>query len=85
MITLHFIFRVLVRLGELDSRTDNICASGAAACTEPQDFQIDSIIHHNGYDTPKYANDIALIRLHRTINSSKFTKHNSLTMLTTFF
>lgn len=38
-------------------------------CTESQDFEIEQIIAHSLYDTPKYANDIALIRLSRTTNS----------------
>lgn len=63
-------FRVLVRLGELDATMENACDNGLAPCSEPQDFQIESIIHHSGYDNPKYAHDIALIRLLRPANSS---------------
>lgn len=61
---------VWVRLGELDTRT-NLCSDDQALCAEPQDFEIESIVHHPGYDTPKYANDIALIRLRTTFNSSE--------------
>lgn len=56
-------------MGELDARTDVDCNADKKQCTESQDFEIEKIIAHNMYDTPKYANDIALIRLSRTINS----------------
>lgn len=61
--------RVFVRLGELDSRT-NLCDNNRDLCSEPQDYEIESIVHHTNYDTPKYANDVALIRLRKTTNSS---------------
>lgn len=66
-------FRIMVRLGELDVRTDRDCNTDGSACIEAQDFEIDRITAHSMYDTPKYANDIALIRLKRTTNSSKTT------------
>lgn len=59
--------RVWVRLGELDTRT-NLCSDGRV-CSEPQDFEIESVVHHPGYDTPKYANDIALIRIRTAFTS----------------
>lgn len=62
---------IMVRLGELDVRTERDCNSDASACVEAQDFEIEKITAHSLYDTPKYANDIALIRLKRTTNSSK--------------
>ncbi len=66
--------RILVRLGELDEKTSNICStSGNTLCTESQDFEIESVVYHPEYDNPKYANDIALIRLRRKSNSSKKT------------
>lgn len=58
-----------MRLGELDSRT-NLCDNNRNLCAEPQDYEIESIVHHPNYDMPKYANDIALIRLRQTTNSS---------------
>ena len=64
-------YRVLVRLGELDERSNNICANGVAPCTEPQDFQIEKVIYHSKYNVPKYSHDIALIRIFRS-SSSKY-------------
>ncbi|XP_055679603.1 phenoloxidase-activating factor 3 [Lutzomyia longipalpis] len=61
---------VMVRLGELDTRSDIDCNAEQTRCTEAQDFEIERIIPHSMYDTPKYANDIALIRLRRRTNSS---------------
>lgn len=65
-----WICSVWVRLGELDTRT-NLCSDGQTICSEPQDLEIESIVHHPSYDLPKYANDIALIRLRRPYNSSE--------------
>lgn len=61
----------MVRLGELDVRTERDCNGDSSSCTEAQDFEIDRIVAHSMYDIPKYANDIALIRLKRMTNSSK--------------
>lgn len=61
---------VYVRLGELDSRT-NLCDNNRNLCSEPQDYEIESVVHHSSYDMPKYANDIALIRLRNVPNTSK--------------
>lgn len=60
-----------MRLGELDAST-NLCDNNRNLCAEPQDYEIESIIHHSNYDLPKYANDVALIRLRQTTNSSEF-------------
>lgn len=57
-----------MRLGELDSRT-NLCDNNRDLCAEPQDYEIESIVHHPQYDMPKYANDVALIRLLQVTNS----------------
>lgn len=55
-----------MRLGELDiTRTGDLCTDGQTNCRAAQDYPIDSVVHHSAYDTPKYANDIALIRLRR--------------------
>lgn len=59
-----------MRLGELNAKT-NSCDNGGI-CAEPQDFAIQSIVHHSNYDTPKYANDIAIIRLQQVINLGMF-------------
>lgn len=67
-----FTQRLYVRLGELDVHR-NLCDKNHALCTEPQDFEIESIIHHDAYDSPKYSHDIALIRLRVAANSSKCT------------
>lgn len=57
-------YSVLVRLGELNAdMTDNLCTSGLVDCVQPQDYAIESAVHHSDYDRPKYSNDIALIRL----------------------
>lgn len=69
LIVVYATNRVFVRLGELDSRT-NLCDNNRDLCSEPQDYEIESIVHHKNYDTPKYANDVALIRLQKTTNSS---------------
>lgn len=73
---LNFFFillRLYVRLGELDTRK-NLCDNNRNLCSEPQDYEIESVAHHPAYDKPKYANDVALIRLRRTTNSSKISK-----------
>jgi len=68
-----FVISVMVRLGELDTRTDTDCATGdPTLCTQTQDFNIEKIIPHVNYDEPKYSNDIALVRLVRAANTSKF-------------
>ncbi|XP_055586951.1 CLIP domain-containing serine protease B9-like [Uranotaenia lowii] len=50
---------VSVRLGDLEcnSVTDNRCDS------RYQDFAIERVLPHSNYDNPKYANDIALVKL----------------------
>lgn len=63
--------RLYVRLGELDVHR-NLCDNNHALCSEPQDFEIESVIHHQAYDSPKYSHDIALIRLRVATNSSKW-------------
>ena len=63
---------IMVRLGELDVRTERDCNTDSSNCIESQDFEIEKIVAHSMYDTPKYANDIALIRLRKTTNSSEW-------------
>lgn len=72
--------RLYVRLGELDVHR-NLCDNNHALCSEPQDFEIESIIHHEAYDSPKYSHDIALIRLRVATNSSKLLP----SLLSSFF
>lgn len=62
-------YRILIRLGELDTNCDG------NECDEPQDFRIQQIIHHENYDKPKYANDVALVRLIGTEKLSMKTKN----------
>uniref|UniRef100_A0A182TN45 Peptidase S1 domain-containing protein n=1 Tax=Anopheles melas TaxID=34690 RepID=A0A182TN45_9DIPT len=54
--------RVSIRLGDLECNavTDPRCSA------RYQDFAIEQIIPHERYDVPKYANDIALIKLRET-------------------
>ncbi|XP_069688616.1 uncharacterized protein [Periplaneta americana] len=53
-----------VRLGELDERTDPDCSS--TECADPvQDFVPSAVEVHERYDSPKFRNDVALIRLDR--------------------
>lgn len=59
-----------VRLGELDER-QNLCERDHSLCSQRQDFEIESVIYHEHYDSPKFAHDIALIRLRMAANSSK--------------
>lgn len=75
-LTRIFYCRIMVRLGELDVRTERDCNADGSSCIEAQDFEIDKITAHSMYDTPKYANDIALIRLKRMTNSSKEIGYN---------
>lgn len=59
---------VLVRLGDLDTISSTACSGSTSAamdCSSPQDYPIDNVVYHSDYDTPKYSNDIALIRLRR--------------------
>lgn len=61
----------MVRLGETDANSDTDCNADSSICSPaPQDYEIDSIISHRDYDVPKYANDIALIRLRQSTNAS---------------
>lgn len=48
---------------ECNSVTDNRCRS------RYQDFEIERLIPHANYDTPKYANDIAIVKLQLTADT----------------
>lgn len=62
---------VAVRLGEYDRTTDPDCKTvdkdQPEECNPPvQDVPIEKTIPHPKYNTPRYANDVGLIRLSRT-------------------
>lgn len=62
----------MIRLGDVDEEQDNEC-NDDGFCLQEEDFEIDKIIVHPNYNNPRYANDIALIRLKQsTAASSKF-------------
>jgi len=62
----------MVRLGEFDAEQENECDEGG--CAQEEDFEIERIIVHPNYNNPRYANDIALIRLKQsTVSSSKLS------------
>lgn len=58
---------MLVRLGELDLSTDE---DGS----KPVDYDISNIIVHPDYRYPQKYNDIALLRLRRTVTFTKFIR-----------
>lgn len=62
----------MVRLGEVDEEKENEC-NDDGFCLQEEDFEIEKIIVHPNYNNPRYANDIALIRLKQsTAASSEF-------------
>jgi hypothetical protein len=62
--------RASVRLGELDERTDPDCYETECA-DEVQDF-IPSVVEvHKDYDSPKFRNDLAIIRLDKPVNITR--------------
>ncbi|XP_052889014.1 prostasin-like [Anopheles moucheti] len=63
-----------VRLGEYDKNTMTDCAQvdGQTVCAPPvQTLRIESVITHTGFNKPRYANDIALIRLRDRADTSR--------------
>lgn len=61
----------MVRLGEYDTQTEEDCEGTGfnKYCLPPvQDFLIEEVRAHPDYNKPKYANDIALIRLRRDVD-----------------
>ncbi|XP_058116442.1 transmembrane protease serine 9-like [Anopheles coustani] len=63
-----------VRLGEYDKTTNNDCGviDGSTVCAPPvQTLRIESVIAHKSFNTPKFANDIALVRLRDRADVSK--------------
>lgn len=76
---------VAVRLGEYDRTTDPDCLlfdENQQECNPPvQDIPIENLIPHPNYNTPRYANDVGLIRLSRAPNMNRGRhKVNLLTM-----
>lgn len=61
-----------VRLGEYDRRTDPDCRTvddDQEDCNAPiQDILVEKLIPHPKYNTPRYANDVGLIRLTKTLD-----------------
>lgn len=61
---------VAVRLGEYDLKTDPDCKlvdENQQECNPPiQDIPVEHLIPHPKYNTPRYANDVGLIRLSKT-------------------
>lgn len=63
--------RVGVRLGEYDTSTEIDCTiiGKEELCAPPvQDISIEEAIHHPDYDSPRFSNDVAVIRLSRPAN-----------------
>uniref|UniRef100_A0A182LYM6 Peptidase S1 domain-containing protein n=1 Tax=Anopheles culicifacies TaxID=139723 RepID=A0A182LYM6_9DIPT len=63
-----------VRLGEYDKNTMTDCAriDGEMVCSPPvQTLRIESVISHANFNKPRYANDIALIRLRDRADTSR--------------
>lgn len=57
----------MIRLGEHFAHLEVDCVDGV--CAEPvQDFKPEQVLIHGRYNTPKFKNDIALIRTNRAIN-----------------
>lgn len=73
----HFL-RALIRLGDVDAEQENEC-NDDGFCLQEEDFEIEKIIVHPNYNNPRYANDIALIRLKQSTASS--SEPNSLQFL----
>jgi Trypsin len=62
----------MIRLGEVDANQENEC-NDDGFCLQEEDFEVEKIIVHPNYNQPRYANDIALLRLKQsTGSSSKF-------------
>lgn len=52
-----------MRLGEVDSERENECTDDGSFCVKEEDFEIDGIITHPRYNTPRFSNDIAILKL----------------------
>lgn len=63
-----------VRLGEYDKSTNTDCGliNGRTVCSPPvQILRIESVKAHPAFNTPRYANDIALVRLRDRADTSQ--------------
>uniref|UniRef100_A0A182PZZ4 Peptidase S1 domain-containing protein n=1 Tax=Anopheles farauti TaxID=69004 RepID=A0A182PZZ4_9DIPT len=63
-----------VRLGEYDKSTNTDCGlvNGQSVCSPPvQILRIESVKAHPAFNTPRYANDIALVRLRNRADTSQ--------------
>lgn len=71
-----------VRLGEYDRSTDPDCKlvdENQQECNPPvQEIAVGSLIPHPNYNTPRYANDVGLVRLARTPDMSQGLKQRLL-------
>lgn len=79
-------FRVSVRLGEWDTRSQVDCLQGV--CSEPpQDIPVESTIVHPGYSASSrdQKDDLALVRLSRTVTYSGKIVFNMIRYLPIFF
>ncbi|XP_071450637.1 CLIP domain-containing serine protease B9-like isoform X2 [Hetaerina americana] len=63
---------VTVRLGEHDERTARDCGEDGVCADPVQDFAPQGVTAHRAYDTPKYRNDVGLVRLDRAVNISTY-------------
>lgn len=70
LITFIF-FRIGVRLGEHDIKTEEDCDPMRDYCAPPvQDFYIEEIITHPYYKSDNFANDVAILKLATPANFS---------------
>lgn len=67
--------RTLIRLGEVDGEQENEC-NDDGFCLQEEDFEIEKITVHANYNNPRYANDIALVRLKESTGSSSKLRSN---------
>lgn len=75
-----------MRLGEYDLKMETDCDNidGEDICSGPvQDISVESFVSHRNYNKPRYANDIALIRLEKSadFNTESGGLHNNLILI----
>lgn len=59
-----------VVVGEQNTETDPDCQDGTICNTERKEIFVEEIIKHESYNSPRYANDIAILRLASDIDFS---------------
>jgi hypothetical protein len=65
-------------LGDTDTTREGECNEDGTFCAEEKDLSIEQVIVHPNYNNPRYANDIALIRLKESTESfSKILQFNN--------